>query len=256
MLMVVAFNWFNPVIWYSFYRMQEDCELACDEKVLKYLGPNCYNNYGSTIIDMAKLSTNSHSLFNGAALASNKSNLKRRISMISSFKGKSFKWSLIGLSLIILIAIVCLVNPEVAVNSYGKTLLKPKKVIEQFFEYYNQKNLEGMNSLNTERRHSSETNWGFDNLEYIKVINIVEDNNQAEKEIHIRNVIHGKEKNHIIDPDKEKLELENVIIFKVDFVVKYKTEGIGPEDSGRDTYEYILIRKDKNSPWLIDGFGH
>jgi hypothetical protein len=176
--------------------------------------------------------------------------------MISSFKRKTFKWSLIGLSLIILIAIVCLVNPKVVANSYGKTLLKPNKVIEAFFEYYNQKNLQGINSLNTERRHSSETNWGFDNLEYIKVINIVENNNQAEKEIHIRKIIHANEKNYINDADKEKLELENVIIFKVYFEVKYKKDGIGPSDSGRDTYDYVLIRKDKNSPWLIDGAGH
>ncbi len=136
-------------------------------------------------------------------------------------------------------------------------LLKPREVIEEFFKYYNQKNLQGINSLNTERRYSdSEKGWEFDNLEYIKVINIVEDTNQAEKEIHIRNVIHGKEKNYIIDMDKEKLELENVIIFKVEFEVKYKKDGIGPSDSGRDNYDYILTRKDKNSPWLIDGAGH
>jgi hypothetical protein len=137
------------------------------------------------------------------------------------------------------------------------SLLKQKEVIEEFFKYYNQKNLQGINSLNTERRYSdSEKGWEFDNLEYIKVINILEDTNQAEKEIHIRNVIHGKEKNYIIDMDKEKLELENVIIFKVEFEVKYKKDGIGPSDSGRYNYDYILTRKEKNSPWLIDGAGH
>lgn len=170
--------------------------------------------------------------------------------MINSFKGKPFKCSLIGLSLITLIAIVFLLNPKAVVSSNKEPLLKPKEVIEQYFKYYNQKNLQGLNSLTAERSNSSETNWGFDNLEYIKLINIVEDTNQANKETHIHSRM------YVIDADKVKLELENIIIFKVDFEVKYKKEGIGPRDSGRDTYYYILIRKDKNSPWLIEDYGY
>lgn len=137
MLIVVVFNWFNPIIWYSYYRMQQDCELACDEKVLYYLQPNCYNNYGSTIINMAELFSKSHNLYNGASLASNKSNLKRRISMINSFKGKSFKWSLIGLSLIILIVIVCLVNPKTQSN----TDTQAATTVDYQRVFLNQKNL-------------------------------------------------------------------------------------------------------------------
>ena len=131
-------------------------------------------------------------------------------------------------------------------------LLKPREVVEGFFKYYNQKKLEGMNTLRTEKYHSSESNWGFDNLEYIKVINIIEDTNHTNKEVYLRQMKKGQ----IIDMEKEKLELENITIFKVDFEVKYKKEGLGPSNSGRDEYSYTLIRKDKNSPWLIDSFGH
>ena len=56
--------------------------------------------------------------------------------------------------------------------------------------------------------------------------------------------------------DKEKSELENVIIFKVKFYVKYKNENLGFTSSGPDDFYYFLIRKDKNSPWLIDWAGH
>lgn len=131
-------------------------------------------------------------------------------------------------------------------------LLKPKEVIEGFFKYYNQKNLEGMNIFTTEKYHFSESSWGFDNLEYIKVINIIEDTNQANKEIYLRQMKKGQ----IIDTEKEKSELENVTIFNVDFYVKYKEEGVGPSDSGPDKFSYTLIRKDKNTPWLISSFGH
>lgn len=128
-------------------------------------------------------------------------------------------------------------------------LLKPKEVVEGFFKYYNQKNLEGMNTFTTEKNQLS---WEFDNLEYIKVINIIEDTNKTNKEVYLRDMKKGQ----IIDMEKEKSELENVTIFNVDFYVKYKKEGIGPSDSGRDKYSYTLIRKEKNSPWLISAFGH
>ena len=148
MFILVIINWFNPIIWYSYYRMQQDCELACDEKVLYYLQPNCYNNYGSTIINMAELFSKSHNLFNGVALISNRSNLKRRISMIKSFKGKSFKWSLIGITVIILISLVCLVNPKVVASSYVQTQSNADKQSLEAVDYQsvvqsflNQKNL-------------------------------------------------------------------------------------------------------------------
>jgi len=131
-------------------------------------------------------------------------------------------------------------------------LLTPEEVIEGFLKCYNQKDLKGMNAFTTEKYHSSESSWGFDNLEYIKVINIIEDTNQANKEIYLRQMKKGQ----IIDMEKEKSELENVTIFNVDFEVKYKKEGVGPSDSGRDRYSYTLIRKDENSPWLISSMGY
>lgn len=112
MLILAVLNWFNPIIWYSFYRMQQDCELSCDEKVLYYLKPTCYNNYSNTIINMAALFSKSHNVFNSTSLISNKSNLKKRIVMIGSFKGRSVKRSITGIVLITLIGLVCLVNPK------------------------------------------------------------------------------------------------------------------------------------------------
>lgn len=163
----------------------------------------------------------------------------------------------------ILLTFLCLLmiitgcaNKKPKVENVEITLLKPEIVIKEFFKYYNQKDLEGMNSLSTPWRHFSKTGWEFDNLDFIRVINISEDTNVANKEIYIRNNIHDKEKNYIINMDKEKFELENVIIFKVDFEAKYINSEIGPSDSGIDTNYYILIRKDKDSPWLIDSSGH
>ena len=29
-VLIQALHWFNPVVWYAFYKMHEDCEVACD----------------------------------------------------------------------------------------------------------------------------------------------------------------------------------------------------------------------------------
>jgi len=70
-------------------------------------------------------------------------------------------------------------------------LSKPEVVIEEFFKYYNQKNLQGINSLTTERNHSSESSWGFDNLEltlinpFLKAKKVVERSAFFSENIHL-----------------------------------------------------------------------
>lgn len=48
---------------------------------------------------------------------------------------------------------------------------------------------------------------------------------------------------------------ENIIIYKVKYTVKYKSDKVAPQDSGKYTTWFTLIRKDKNSSWLIDDMG-
>ncbi len=134
MLIIAVINWFNPVIWYCLYRMKQDCELACDEKVLKYLEPISYQNYGSTIINMAALFSKSNNSFNSTALVSSKINLKRRIGMINSFKRRTWKGSIAGAVIITVIIIVSLVNPIATVG--GATRTSDKTNISQKISEY------------------------------------------------------------------------------------------------------------------------
>lgn len=122
-------NWFNPLILYSFHKLKQDCEFACDEKVMTYLGPNYYKNYGNTIITVAALFSKSSNVINSTAFTSNKINLKRRIAMIRSYKGRSLKLSIIGVTLILLSGFIFLVNPK-AINKAPTvaTAIVPKTV--------------------------------------------------------------------------------------------------------------------------------
>ncbi|MCT8977388.1 DUF4829 domain-containing protein [Clostridium sp. CX1] len=124
-----------------------------------------------------------------------------------------------------------------------KQPLEPKQVVENYFKYYNEKNLEGVNSTRTQW---SQITTGLDeNLKYIKLNSISEDVPPTMKEGYIK---YG---NGLITGAKE----ENITIYKIEFTVKYKKDRVGPQDSGKYIKWCTLIRKDENSPWLIDEIG-
>jgi len=116
-----ALNWFNPIVWYSFYRLHQDCELTCDKKVLSYIQPASYKQDSNTIINKTALFSKSHNTFNSAPLLSNKKNLRRKIIMINSFKSKSFKMPIAGIIIVFILGLVCLVNPKADANTVKKT---------------------------------------------------------------------------------------------------------------------------------------
>lgn len=92
-MLIQILHWFNPVIWYAFYKMREDCEVACDAYVLSRLKPLEYKDYGETILNL--MSTISRSQWRPAAasMVNNKSSIKKRIKMVAMYGKRSWKWS-------------------------------------------------------------------------------------------------------------------------------------------------------------------
>ncbi|WP_425447958.1 BlaR1 family beta-lactam sensor/signal transducer [Dethiothermospora halolimnae] len=84
-IIIQVIHWFNPVIWYTFYKMRQDREIACDAYVLCYLKPKEYKKYGETIITMLQNISFSPSIPMITGFSSNKYHIKQRISMIASF---------------------------------------------------------------------------------------------------------------------------------------------------------------------------
>ncbi|APF27151.1 hypothetical protein NPD7_2148 [Clostridium sporogenes] len=126
-----------------------------------------------------------------------------------------------------------------------KQLLESKKVVENYFKYYNEKNKEKILTTLTEVHDGPNVEWGFENLEYIKLNSIKEEKDPKQNEAYMkygRGTING-------------VKQENVIIYKVNYKVKYKKDEIEPQDSGSYETWFTLIRKDKNSPWVIDEVG-
>ena len=74
--------WWNPLVWLMVWLANRDMELACDEAVLRALGPDCKKAYALTLLDMAQRNPKSAPLCSGFA----KSGTEERILAILRFK--------------------------------------------------------------------------------------------------------------------------------------------------------------------------
>ena len=74
--------WWNPLVWLMVWLANRDMELACDEAVLRAMGPDCKKAYALTLLDMAQRNPKSAPLCSGFA----KSSAEERIRAILCFK--------------------------------------------------------------------------------------------------------------------------------------------------------------------------
>ncbi|HDR7915088.1 TPA: M48 family metalloprotease [Bacillus wiedmannii] len=108
MYSLLLLNWFNPILWYAYFCMREDQELACDAYALTFIDKEEQIAYGHTIITL--LEHYSYQVPSLANLSRNKRTLKRRIVMIKKFQKKSYRLSLLGVIVIVAIASLSLFN--------------------------------------------------------------------------------------------------------------------------------------------------
>ncbi|WDL93287.1 M48 family metalloprotease [Bacillus sp. HNR-4] len=108
MYSLILLNWFNPILWYAYFCMREDQELACDAYALTFIDKEEQIAYGHTIITL--LEHYSFQVPSLANLSRNKRTLKRRIVMIKKFQKKSYRLSLLGIIVIVAIASLSLFN--------------------------------------------------------------------------------------------------------------------------------------------------
>lgn len=123
-------HFFNPIIWYAFYKMHEDCEISCDATALKYVKEDHYQDYGRTIIKLLRLFSESNFIPVTAGISKNKSSYKRRIIMISNFKKNCHIKTIISLTLIAAVAITGLTScSSVTKNSLSSDNKTPTKIL-------------------------------------------------------------------------------------------------------------------------------
>ena len=120
-----AIHWFNPAVWYAFYRMRADRELACDALALSRLEPGEPQEYGNTIVRLLERVAQPRPLAGMAGILENKTQLKRRIEMITRFKGTSYRWNTLSVALLVLLGVVGLTNANKVSGATEASVAEP-----------------------------------------------------------------------------------------------------------------------------------
>ncbi|MBN2317153.1 MAG: PD40 domain-containing protein [Sedimentisphaerales bacterium] len=97
-------HWFNPFIWLAFHRMRSNRESACDALVLSRMQGEETQNYGLAIVSLLEHFSAPQPLPGLAGILESKSQLKRRIAMITQFKNNSYRWSPLAVILMVILA--------------------------------------------------------------------------------------------------------------------------------------------------------
>ncbi|MBQ7944275.1 MAG: M56 family metallopeptidase [Lachnospiraceae bacterium] len=76
-LCVIA-QWFNPLVWVAYFKSQEDCELACDYRVLKGLEEGEHANYAETLLHILRVNKGRSQVLI-TAMCNDKKSMKTRL---------------------------------------------------------------------------------------------------------------------------------------------------------------------------------
>ncbi|WP_238654453.1 M56 family metallopeptidase [Paenibacillus piscarius] len=103
-------HWFNPLMWLAIRRMKIDREVACDAYVLEVLGEEEAIEYGLTLVEFLKRLSRvrerrGHLYFSNPQ---QKQQIRKRISMIQSFRKGSYRFSATAVVLVALFSMVTL----------------------------------------------------------------------------------------------------------------------------------------------------
>lgn len=123
-IFVKALHWFNPIIWYGFYKMHEDCEIACDANAMSCINKEDTLEYGYTIIHLVNIISKRQTTLGTLGILSSKSGVKRRIIMISRFNAdkhnKKNKFSVVGGLIILALSCILLTNAKSSIAYANK----------------------------------------------------------------------------------------------------------------------------------------
>lgn len=99
-------HWFNPVVWAAARAARHDCELACDEFVVRRANETERASYGATLLRLASISGQTPRAGFALGVISSKRQIKRRLQMIISNRAFTLPGTLLsGAVLTTLIAV-------------------------------------------------------------------------------------------------------------------------------------------------------
>lgn len=112
--LVLALNWYNPVIWAAFILSGRDCELACDEEVINVYGTDHAETYAEALVMQMQRKSEFYRFTMTTGMRSGFKSMKRRIVSIKHPAKKSLKVIAMSLASLIVISGFAVLEPKAA----------------------------------------------------------------------------------------------------------------------------------------------
>lgn len=103
----LALHWFNPLVWVAYILLCKDIEIACDERVIRFMELEERKAYSSALLRCSSR----HAHFAASPVAFGEVSVKKRILSILNYKKPSFWLSLLGVVAFFFVAICLLTSP-------------------------------------------------------------------------------------------------------------------------------------------------
>lgn len=95
-VVVCCLRWFDPVVYLVMSQLDRDCELSCDERLLRSMDVQARRRYGDTLLTMAQEQIKPRRMVS-TCFSTEKRNLKERLYQIMRYKDRGMK----GLALLL-----------------------------------------------------------------------------------------------------------------------------------------------------------
>ena len=114
---LLSVYWFNPVLWFAYYLLCRDIELACDEKVLKSMSEDEIADYSQTLLDFSA----SKRIITVCPVAFGETGVKQRIKNALNYK-KPAVIIITAAVIVSIIAAVCFLTDPFEKQEYNENI--------------------------------------------------------------------------------------------------------------------------------------
>jgi TonB family protein len=118
-------HWFNPLVWFAFYQMRIDQESACDASVLSRLRHHQSVEYANAIVGFLERYCQNRQLPSMAGILENKTQMKRRLTMIVNYKKYSKGMTAMAVALLLATGLIFF-----TITGFAQEINKSSKVPE------------------------------------------------------------------------------------------------------------------------------
>lgn len=237
-----AVHWFNPFAYIMFREASKDLELSCDDEVVKYSRFDDRKQYSEAILAsihkqymrQAALSTNFY-----GGIKTMKERFKNIFNMDARRRG-IFVFSLVLIS-------VALIGSLAACSTQGR-VSDPAGVVKKYFEAEKNSDYDKWITTLIKEKQSGFTKEQNGNFGIVSLtVNKIEVSDQETRSM--------KERYKGSDLAKSRgwsdnYVLENMIVVSAQYSVIYDHTKV-PYNDGNFTQNFILVRENKDSEWLI-----